>query len=76
MVGGRATFRTLSPVRIYFQMGLTSNPIYERCLEEDESASYILSDCEAVASHHLGYYFKGSGDYQYAPLKKMLHFDC
>jgi hypothetical protein len=25
-----------------FELGLTNNPIYERCLEEDESATHIL----------------------------------
>jgi hypothetical protein len=39
-----------------FKLGLTDDPICERCLE-DESATYILCDCEAVAHvrfRHLG----------------------
>jgi hypothetical protein len=38
-------------------MGLTDDPTCERCLEEDESATHILCDCEAIANlrfHHLG----------------------
>jgi hypothetical protein len=31
------------------KLGLTDDPICERCLEEDESATHILRDCEAVA---------------------------
>jgi hypothetical protein len=32
-----------------FKLGLTDDPICERCLEEDESATHILCDCEAIA---------------------------
>jgi hypothetical protein len=32
-----------------FKMGLTDDPICERCLEDDESATYIICDCEALA---------------------------
>jgi hypothetical protein len=32
-----------------FKMGLTDGPICERCLEDDESATHILCDCEALA---------------------------
>jgi hypothetical protein len=31
-----------------FKLGLTDDPICERCLE-DESATYTLCDCEAIA---------------------------
>jgi hypothetical protein len=31
-----------------FKLGLTDDPICERCLKEDESATHILCDCEAV----------------------------
>jgi hypothetical protein len=58
-------------------MGLTNSPIWERCLEKDESATHILCDCEAIAYlrfQHLGHYFMGSGDYQDAPVSKILHF--
>jgi hypothetical protein len=32
-----------------FKMGLTDDPICERCLEDDESATHVLCDCEALA---------------------------
>jgi hypothetical protein len=32
-----------------FKLGLTDDPFYERCLEEDESATHVLCDCEAIA---------------------------
>jgi hypothetical protein len=32
-----------------FKLGLINDPICERCLEEDESTTHILCDCEAVA---------------------------
>jgi hypothetical protein len=41
-------------------LGLTDDPICERCLEEDEPATHILCDCEAVAHarfRHLGQFF-------------------
>jgi hypothetical protein len=31
-----------------FEMGLTDNPICKRCLQKDESATYILYKCEAI----------------------------
>jgi hypothetical protein len=34
----------------FFSMGLTDDPTCERCLEEDESATHILCDCEAIAN--------------------------
>jgi hypothetical protein len=42
-----------------FKLGLTDadTPTYERCLENDESATHILRDCEAIAYlrfRHLG----------------------
>jgi hypothetical protein len=42
------------------KLGLTDDPIRERYLEEDESATRIPCDCEAVAHerfHHLGQFF-------------------
>jgi hypothetical protein len=45
-----------------FKLGLTDDPICERCREEDESATHILCDCEAVAHarfRHLGQFFHG-----------------
>jgi hypothetical protein len=32
-----------------FKLGLTDDPTRERYLQEDESATYILCDCEAIA---------------------------
>jgi hypothetical protein len=48
-MGGRTTYRTLSPERHLFKLWLTDDPICERHLEEDETATHILCDCEAVA---------------------------
>jgi hypothetical protein len=56
---------------------LTDDPICERCLEEDESATHILCDCEAVAHirfRHLGQVFMEPSDYYDAPIDKVLHF--
>jgi hypothetical protein len=47
-------------------MGLTDDPTGERCLEEDESATHILCDCEAIAKlrfRHLGVFFMEASDY-------------
>jgi hypothetical protein len=60
-----------------FKMGLTDSPICERCLEKDESATHILCDCEAIAYlkfRHMGHYCMEPGDYQDAPLSRILHF--
>jgi hypothetical protein len=60
-----------------FKMGLTESPTCERCLEKDESATHILCDCEAIAYlrlFHLSHYFTEPGDYQDAPVSKILHF--
>jgi hypothetical protein len=46
-----------------FKLGLTDDPICERCLQEDESATHILCNCEAVAHvrfRHLGQFFLGT----------------
>jgi hypothetical protein len=32
-----------------FKLGLTDDPTCERCLNEDESATHILCDCEATS---------------------------
>jgi hypothetical protein len=60
-----------------FKLELTDNPICERCIEEDESATHILCDCEAVAHvrfRHLGQFFMEPSDYCDAPLEKVLRF--
>jgi hypothetical protein len=56
-MGGRTICRTLSPKEHLFKLGLTDDPTCETCLEENESATHILCDCEAIAYlrfHHLG----------------------
>jgi hypothetical protein len=45
-------------------------PTCESCLEEDESATHILCDCEAIAYLrfcHLGQFFMEPSDYYDAP---------
>jgi hypothetical protein len=47
----------------FFKIGLTDDPTCERCLEEDESTTHILCDCEAIGNlrfHHLGQFFYGA----------------
>jgi hypothetical protein len=58
-------------------MGLTNSPTCQKFLEKDKSATDILCDCEAIAYlrfRHLGHYFMEPGDYQDAPISKILHF--
>jgi hypothetical protein len=60
-----------------FKMRLTNSPTCKSCLEIDESATHILCDCETIAYLrflHLGHYFMEPGDYQHAPVSKILHF--
>jgi hypothetical protein len=60
-----------------FKLGLTDDPICERCLEEDESATHVLCDCQAIAHlrfRHLGQFFMEPGDYYDAPISKVLQF--
>jgi hypothetical protein len=60
-----------------FKLGLTDDPICERCLEEDDSATHILCGCEAVAHiklHHLGQFLMEPSDYYDTPIDKVLHF--
>jgi hypothetical protein len=59
------------------KMGLTNSPTCERCLEKDESATHILCDCEATAYlrfRHVGHSFMEPGNFQDAPVSKILHF--
>jgi hypothetical protein len=59
-----------------FKLGLTDDPTCERCLE-DESATHILCDCEAIAYlrfRHLGQFFMEPSDYYDAPINRVLHF--
>jgi hypothetical protein len=63
-----------------FKLGLINDPICERCLEKDESATHILCDCEAVPHirfvrlRHLGQFFIEPSDYYDAPIDKVLYF--
>jgi hypothetical protein len=45
---GTTTYRTLSPKGTPFQTEIDKKTC-ERCLEEDESATHILCDCEVIA---------------------------
>jgi hypothetical protein len=59
-----------------FRLGLTDDPTCERCLE-DESATHILCDFEAMAYlrfRHLSQFFMEPSDYYDAPINKVLHF--
>jgi hypothetical protein len=58
-------------------MGLIDDPTCERCLEEVESATHILCDCEAIAHlrfRDLGQFFMEPSDYYVAFINKVLHF--
>jgi hypothetical protein len=60
-----------------FKLGLTDDPTCERCLEEDESATHILCDCEATAHlrvRHLGQFFMEPSDFYDIPISKVLYF--
>jgi hypothetical protein len=60
-----------------FKLGLINDPICERCQEEDESATHILCDCEAVAHirfRHRDQFFMEPSDYYDVPIDKLLHF--
>jgi hypothetical protein len=60
-----------------FKLRLTDDPTCERCLEEAESATHVLCDCEAIAHlrfHHLGQFFMEPSDFYDAPISKVLHF--
>jgi hypothetical protein len=48
-MGGRALSGHCHLKEHLFKLGLTNDSICEWCLEEDESATHILCDCEAVA---------------------------
>jgi hypothetical protein len=56
---------------------LSDDPTCERCLEEDESATHILCDCEAIDNlrfRHLGQFLMEPSDYYDAPINRVLHF--
>jgi hypothetical protein len=73
----RTIYRTLSSKGHLFKLGLTDDPTCERCLEEDESATHVLCDCEAITYlrfRHLGQFFMKPSDFYDAPISKVLHF--
>jgi hypothetical protein len=60
-----------------FKLGLTDDPTCERCLQEDESATHILYDCDAIAHlrfRHLGQLFMEPSDFYDAPIYNSLTF--
>jgi hypothetical protein len=60
-----------------FKLGRTDDSTCERGLQENESATHILCDCEAIASlrfRHLGQFFMEPSDCYDAPVNKVLHF--
>jgi hypothetical protein len=60
-----------------FKLGLTDEPTCERCLEEDESTTHALCDCETIAHlrfRHLGQFSMAPDDYYNAPIGKVLQF--
>jgi hypothetical protein len=60
-----------------FKLGLTDDPICERCLEEDESATHIICNSVTIAYlrfRHLGQFSREPSDYYDAPIYKVLHF--
>jgi hypothetical protein len=77
MVDDRTTSRTLSPERTCLQDGTDEQShlqkVQRRKLNEPHTS---LCDCEAIAYfsfRHLGHYFMQKGDYQDAPVSKILH---
>jgi hypothetical protein len=58
-----------SHVKLYlFKLGLTDDPICERCQKKEESGEHILCDCVAVAYlrlGHLGQFFREPNYYYY-----------
>jgi hypothetical protein len=60
----------------FFKLGFE---ICERCLEEDESATHNLCDCEAIADlrfRHLGQIYVELSDYYDAPISLAFHSKC
>jgi hypothetical protein len=58
-----------------FKMGLMNSPTCYRYTEKNESATHIPCDYEAIAYlrfRHLGHYFMEPGNYQDAPISKIL----
>jgi hypothetical protein len=61
----------------YVTKFITDDPTCERCLQEDESATHILCDCEGIAYlrfRHLDQFFMEPSDFYDAPIIKVLLF--
>jgi hypothetical protein len=61
----------------FFKPGLSNNPNCGRCQKENETATHILCECEALAYlrfRHLGQYFMEPSDYFDVPTYKILHY--
>jgi hypothetical protein len=72
-----AIHRTLSSKGTLFKLGLTDDPTCERCVEEDESATRVLCDCDAIAYlrySRLGQLFMKPSDSYEALISKVLEF--
>jgi hypothetical protein len=70
-------YRNLSPKGTSFKLGLAAGATCETCLEEDESATHVLYDCEAITYliiRHLGQFFMETSDYYDALINEVLHF--
>jgi hypothetical protein len=60
-----------------FKLGLSNSPTCDRCQEENETATHVLCECEALADfrfRHLGQYFMEPSDYFDVPTYKILHY--
>ncbi|PNF22726.1 hypothetical protein B7P43_G07139 [Cryptotermes secundus] len=61
-----------------FKLGLSDSPTCERCQEENETATHILYECEALAYLrlcHLGQYFMEPSDYFDVPTYRIQRFE-
>jgi hypothetical protein len=60
-----------------YKLRLTDDPTCERCLQQHESATHILCDCEAIVYlrfRHLGQFFMEPGDFYDVAIIKVPHF--
>jgi hypothetical protein len=60
-----------------YKLGLMDDPTYKRCLEDDESATRVLCDCDAMARLrfcHLSQFLMLTDDYYDTPTSKVLQF--
>jgi hypothetical protein len=60
-----------------FKLGLSNSPTCDRCQKENETATHILCECEALAHlrfRRLGRYFMEPSDYFDVPTYKILHY--